>query len=100
LPGLLVTLALLSLGAPICYNVLKSVASLRPPAMTTTSFYPDRRIRREDRRQPQVRELVRSQSKGQVKVPEKPQEKIPEKSPEKLEEDRKPVTAGHIDKLL
>lgn len=30
LPGLLVALAFLCLGAPICYNLLKSVASLRP----------------------------------------------------------------------
>jgi len=32
LPGLIVALAFLCLGAPICYNLLKSVASLRPLA--------------------------------------------------------------------
>ena len=30
LPGLLVAIALLSLGAPLCYNLLKALASLRP----------------------------------------------------------------------
>jgi len=30
LPGLLVAIALLSLGAPLCYNLLKRIASLRP----------------------------------------------------------------------
>jgi hypothetical protein len=30
LPGLLVALAFLCLGAPLCYNMLKGVASLRP----------------------------------------------------------------------
>jgi hypothetical protein len=30
LPGLLVAIAFLSLGAPICYNLLKNIASLRP----------------------------------------------------------------------
>ena len=29
-PGLLVAIAFLSLGAPICYNLLKNIASLRP----------------------------------------------------------------------
>jgi hypothetical protein len=29
-PGMLITLVLLSLGAPLCYNLLKAVASLRP----------------------------------------------------------------------
>jgi hypothetical protein len=30
LPGMLVTVVLLSLGAPLCYNLLKALASLRP----------------------------------------------------------------------
>jgi hypothetical protein len=30
LPGLLVAIALLSIGAPLCYNLLKNIASLRP----------------------------------------------------------------------
>lgn len=30
LPGLLVSIALLSLGAPLCFNLLKSASSLRP----------------------------------------------------------------------
>jgi hypothetical protein len=30
LPGLLIAIAFLSLGAPICYNLLKKIASLRP----------------------------------------------------------------------
>jgi hypothetical protein len=30
LPGLLIAVAFLSLGAPLCYNVLKKIASLRP----------------------------------------------------------------------
>jgi hypothetical protein len=91
LPGLLVALALLSLGAPICYNLLKSIASLRPLTLTATTFYPERRIRREDRRQPQTREQARSQTKAQVKAPEK--------APEKMDDERKPVAAGHIDSL-
>ena len=38
LPGLLVALAFLCLGAPICYNLLKSIASLRPlPAIPVNS---------------------------------------------------------------
>jgi hypothetical protein len=80
LPGFLVALTLLSLGAPICYNLLKTVASLRPRLVTVTSVQPERRIRREDRRAPQMREHVRSQIRGdsgestgkaQLKVPEK-----------------------------
>jgi hypothetical protein len=88
LPGLLVALALLSLGAPICYNLLKTVASLRPLALTGTSYYPDRRIRREDRRQPQIREQAKTQTKAQLKVPEK------------KDEEQKPVAVGKIDSLL
>ncbi len=103
-PGLLVAVALLSLGAPICFNLLKSVASLRPLAFTGTSYYPDRRVRKEDRRQSPPRETSRIQPKSQMKAQEKPTakatEKTPEKMSEKLEDDRKPVTAGHIDDLL
>jgi len=88
LPGLLVALALLSLGAPICYNLLKTVASLRPVALTGTSYYPDRRIRREDRRQPQMREQAKAQIKAQSKVPEK------------KDEEQKPVAVGKLDNLL
>jgi hypothetical protein len=72
LPGYLVALAILSLGAPICYNLLKTVA----------------RIRREDRRQSQIREQAKPQTKAQVKMPEK------------KDEERKPVAAGKIDSLL
>ena len=80
LPGFLVALALLSLGAPVCYNLLKTVASLRPLSSTGTSIYSNGRIRREDRRAPQAREHARSQTRGapgegtgkaQIKVPEK-----------------------------
>jgi hypothetical protein len=81
LPGLLVALALLSLGAPICYNLLKTVASLRPRLVTVTSFQPERRIRREDRRAPQTRERVRSQIRGDSgEGPGKAQLKGPEKT--------------------
>jgi hypothetical protein len=103
-PGLLVSVALLSLCAPICFNLLKSVASLRPLAFTGASYYPDRRVRKEDRRQSPSRELSKIQLKAQTKTQEKPlgkvTEKASEKMPEKLEDDRKPVTAGHIDDLL
>ena len=103
-PGLLVAVALLSLGAPICFNLLKSVASLRPLAFNGASYYPDRRVRKEDRRQSPPRESSRLQPKAQMKAQEKPLEKATEKAsekmPEKLEDDRKPVTAGHIDDLL
>jgi hypothetical protein len=103
-PGLLVAVALLSLCAPICYNFLKTVASLRPVAFTGASYYPERRVRKEDRRQPPQRELSKIQLKSQMKAQEKPLakaiEKVPEKTAEKLEDDRKPVTAGHIDDLL
>lgn len=37
LPGLLVALAFLCLGAPVCYNLLKSIASLRPLAAMPVS---------------------------------------------------------------
>src|SRR5579862_851270 len=37
LPGLLVVLAFLCLGAPICYNMLKSIASLRPHPVVSVS---------------------------------------------------------------
>jgi hypothetical protein len=103
-PGLLVAVALLSLCAPICFNLLKSVASLRPLAFTGASYYPDRRVRKEDRRQSPPREASRIQPKSQMKAQEKPlakaTEKASEKMPEKLEDERKPVTAGHIDDLL
>jgi hypothetical protein len=91
LPGFLVALVLLSLGAPVCYNLLKTVASLRPLLSTGTSIPPDRRIRREDRRSPQMREIARPQTRAQVKVPEKPEQK---------DDERKTVVAGHIDNLL
>jgi hypothetical protein len=101
---LLVAVALLSLGAPICFDLLKTVVSLRPLAFTGTSYYPDRRVRKEDRRQSQPRELARTQPKAQAKAQEKAVEKatdkMQEKLPEKLEDDRKPVTAGHLDDLL
>ena len=74
LPGFLVALALLSLGAPICFNLLKGIASLRPPALPVTSLPPDRRIRREDRRQAQAqtREPARAyQPRAQAKVVER-----------------------------
>jgi hypothetical protein len=61
-------------------------------------------VRKEDRRQPPQRELSKIQLKSQMKAQEKPLakaiEKVPEKTAEKLEDDRKPVTAGHIDDLL
>jgi hypothetical protein len=88
LPGFLVALALLSLGAPVCYNLLKSVASLRPVSLTGTSTYPERRIRREDRRSPQTREHVRPQIKAQVKVAQK------------KDDEPVPAAAGHIDREL
>jgi hypothetical protein len=103
-PGLLVAVALLSLCAPICFNLLKAVASLRPVAFTGASYYPERRVRKEDRRQPPQRELSKIQLKAQPKAQEKPLEKATlkasDKTPEKLEDERKPVTAGHIDDLL
>jgi hypothetical protein len=72
LPGFLLALALLSLGAPVCYNLLKTVASLRPLSSTGVSItQPDRRIRREDRRYPQPREYVRPPAKAQARVREK-----------------------------
>jgi len=86
-PGFLVSLALLSLGAAICYNLLKTVASLRPLSFTGPSTYPERRIRREDRRNPQTREQARPQAKAQIKVPDK-----------KVEE-REPVTFGPMERL-
>ena len=91
LPGFLVALVLLSLGAPVCYNLLKTIASLRPLMSTGTSIQPDRRIRREDRRSPQLREPVRPQARAQLKAQEKP---------EKNDSERKTVPAGHIDSLL
>ena len=75
LPGLLVALALLSLGAPICYNLLKTMASLRPVPLTEVSNQPERRIRREDRRSPQTRQQVRPQPRAQVRAPEKLEKK-------------------------
>jgi hypothetical protein len=75
LPGLLVALALLSLGAPICYNLLKTMASLRPVPLTEASSQPERRIRREDRRSPQTRQQVRPQARAQVRAPEKLEKK-------------------------
>ncbi len=88
LPGFLLALALLSLGAPVCYNLLKTVASLRPLLSTGTSTPPDRRIRREDRRSPQIREQVRSQTRAQARAPEK------------TDDDRVPAASGHTDPLL
>jgi len=88
LPGFLVALALLSLGAPVCYNLLRTVASLRPVSLTGTSTYSDRRIRREDRRSPQTREHVRPQIKAQVKVTQK------------KDDEPVPAAAGHIDREL
>jgi hypothetical protein len=88
LPGFLVALALLSLGATVCYNLLKTVASLRPVSLTGTSTYPDRRIRREDRRYPQTRDQVRPQTKAQVKVPQK------------THDEREPAVSGQIDRRL
>lgn len=103
-PGLLVAAALLSLCAPICFNLLKSVASLRPLAYTGANHYVEKRVRKEDRRQQPQRELSKIQLKAQTKTQERPAikaaEKPTEKTPEKLEDDRKPVTAGHIDDLL
>ena len=88
LPGFLVALALLSLGAPVCYNLLKSVASLCPLSLMGTSIHPERRIRREDRRYPQTREQARPQTKAQVKVPQK------------TDDEREPAVSGHIDRRL
>jgi hypothetical protein len=88
LPGFLVALALLSLGAPVCYNLLKTVASLRPLSPTVTSIHSDRRIRREDRRHPQMREQVRPQTRAQVRVPEK------------TDDEREPAASGHSDRRL
>jgi hypothetical protein len=69
LPGLLVTLAILCLGAPVCYNLLKAVATLRPPSSAgKIIILPDRRIGREDRRSPQTRERVRPQTAARVEV--------------------------------
>jgi len=91
-PGFLVSLALLSLGATICYNLLKTVASLRPLSSMGPNIYPgvspDRRIRRDDRRNPQTREQARPQTKPQIKLPDK---KV---------EDREPVTYGPMERLL
>jgi hypothetical protein len=82
LPGFLVSLALLSLGATICYNLLKNIASLRPLSSMGPTIYPgtppERRVRREDRRNPQTREQARPQPKPPVKVPEK---KVEEREP-------------------
>jgi hypothetical protein len=90
LPGFLVSFALLSLGATICYNLLKTVASLRPLSSMGPSIYPgiypERRTRREDRRTPQTREQARPQTKPQAKVPDK-----------KVEE-REPVTYGPMER--
>jgi hypothetical protein len=86
LPGFLVALALLSLGAPVCYNLLKTAAGLRPLSSTGTSIRPDRRIRHEDRRYPQMREQVRPQTRAQVRVPEK------------LDDEREPAASGHTDR--
>ncbi|HEX3376441.1 MAG TPA: hypothetical protein VHS29_06235 [Candidatus Acidoferrales bacterium] len=87
-PGFLLALALLTLGAPLCYNMLKAVASLRPLQLASTKIYVERRIRREDRRQPQAREQARPQARPQVKAQEKPKE------------ERVPARAGHIGSLL
>jgi hypothetical protein len=69
LPGFLVTLAILCLGAPVCYNLLKTVATLRPLSPTGRSIiHPDRRIRQEDRRSPQTRKRVRPQTAAHEEV--------------------------------
>jgi hypothetical protein len=86
LPGLLVALALLSLGAPLCYNLLKTVASLRPVAAAGTSIYPDRGIRRRDRRFPHTREQA------------KPLPRVQVKAPEKTEDEPEPAATGHTDR--
>ncbi|MGH9680550.1 MAG: hypothetical protein ACRD4Y_11430 [Candidatus Acidiferrales bacterium] len=86
LPGLLLTLALLSLGASVCYNLLKSAASLRPVASTGTSVHSERRIRREDRRIPQTREQIKPQTRAQAKAPEK------------SGEEREPAVSGQTDR--
>ncbi len=88
LPGLLIALALLSLGAPICYNLLKKVASLRPVTPAGTIVQADRRIAREDRRRPQTREQAKSPVRPQVRAPEK------------TDEDREPAASGHADRRL
>ncbi len=89
LPGLLVALALLSLGAPVCFNLLKTVASLRPVSSIATAItYPERRISREDRRYPQIREQVKPPARAQARAPEK------------TEEEREPAASGHSDRRL
>ena len=87
LPGFLVALALLSLGAPICFNLLKTVASLRPLTSTAKSAYPERRIRREDRPYAQMREQPRP---ARVQV----------KAAEKTDDERETAVAGHVDRRL
>ncbi len=88
LPGFLLALALLSLGAPLCYNMLKTVASLRPILTAGSKIFVERRIRREDRRQPQTREQVKPQARAQLKAQEKPKE------------ERVPAGTGHYGSLL
>jgi hypothetical protein len=88
MPGFLLALALLSLGAPLCYNMLKTVASLRPMLSASGKIYVERRIRREDRRQPQTREQARPQARPQVKAQEKPTA------------ERVPAGTGHYGSLL
>jgi hypothetical protein len=88
LPGFLLALALLSLSAPLCYNMLKTAASLRPMLSAGSKIYVDRRIRREDRRQPQPREQVRPQARAQGKAQEKPKE------------ERVPTATGYPGSLL
>jgi len=69
MPGLLVALALISLGAPLCFYLLKRVASLQPPAITGNSVFPASKERREERRTTPSREqVVRPAVKNQVKI--------------------------------
>jgi hypothetical protein len=88
LPGLLVALVLLTLGAPVCFNLLKTAASLRPITSTILSIHSDRRVRREVRRFQESREQVGPQTREQVEVPEK------------ADDDREPATSGRIDRRV
>jgi hypothetical protein len=88
LSGFVVALALLSLGAPTCYNLLKTVASLRPLSPTVTNIHSDRRMWREDRRYPQMREHVRPQTRPEVRASGK------------TDDEREPTASGHTDRRL
>jgi len=71
MPGLLIALALLSLGAPICFNLLNKLASLGPRALTAQSVYSERRLRREDRPYSHPREQSKPPLKTATKAAEK-----------------------------